>query len=312
VLLIALLSLLAAASSSSPRLDMLSPPHLAGLALAAVLGSATSAVAVPMNGTSSGVSAAYPYAASSVYASAAGASAVSSLPATAASAFPTALPSSAPDVCPSVSVQTVTVTVTAPSKPSATSGGPDEYPAIEVRGEGAWASAVARARNMTAGWSLEQLVNVTTGVGWMAGPCVCVLSLLPFPLSLLTSYLFLLESGNIASQPEIGFPGLCLQDGPLGLRFSDLASVFPAGEFSAARSSVSTSSGLTKDMDAPAGVNAASTFDRKLIRARGVAMGEEFRVKGVNIALGPAIGIGVGHRSLHSSPSVCADLRPFP
>jgi beta-glucosidase-like glycosyl hydrolase len=37
----------------------------------------------------------------------------------------------------------------------------------------------------------------------------------------------------------------------------------------------------------PDGINAASTFDRKLIRARGLAMGQEFRGKGVNIALGP-------------------------
>lgn len=31
----------------------------------------------------------------------------------------------------------------------------------------------------------------------------------------------------------------------------------------------------------PAGINAASTFSRRLIRARGVALGEEFRGKGV-------------------------------
>ncbi|KAL7414273.1 beta-glucosidase [Mrakia frigida] len=70
-------------------------------------------------------------------------------------------------------------------------------------------------------------------------------------------------SGQIAAQPEVGFSGLCLQDGPVGVRATDFASVFPAG------------------------VNAASTFDRDLIRARGLAMGEEFRGKGANIALGP-------------------------
>lgn len=187
-LLIALLSLLAVASSSSPRLDMLSPPQLASLAFAAALGSAKSVVAVPMNGTSS----AYPYAA----ASSAHATAVLSSPASAASGFPTALPSTLPDVCPSVSVQTVTVTVHAPAKPSATSGGPNEYPAVEVRGEGAWADAVGRARNMTADWSLEQLVNVTTGVGWMHGPCVCVFSHLVLTSALkLTPRIFRLSPG---------------------------------------------------------------------------------------------------------------------
>lgn len=35
--------------------------------------------------------------------------------------------------------------------------------------------------------------------------------------------------GNIASQPELGFPGLCLQDAPSGVRFADFVSVFPAG-----------------------------------------------------------------------------------
>lgn len=39
----------------------------------------------------------------------------------------------------------------------------------------------------------------------------------------------------------------------------------------------------------PAGINAAATFDRRLMRARGQAMGKEFRGKGVNVALGPAM-----------------------
>jgi hypothetical protein len=71
--------------------------------------------------------------------------------------------------------------------------------------------------------------------------------------------------GNIGAQPDVGFDGLCLQDSPLGVRRSDFNSVFPAG------------------------VNVASTFDRGLMYARGLAMGEEFKGKGVNVALGPGM-----------------------
>jgi len=35
--------------------------------------------------------------------------------------------------------------------------------------------------------------------------------------------------GNILPIPRLGFPGLCLQDGPLAIRVADYASTFPAG-----------------------------------------------------------------------------------
>ncbi|KAJ6528654.1 hypothetical protein DFH09DRAFT_1285490 [Mycena vulgaris] len=42
--------------------------------------------------------------------------------------------------------------------------------------------------------------------------------------------------------------------------------------------------------DGPCGrINAAATFSRRLMQARGVAMGEEFRAKGVHVFLGPAM-----------------------
>lgn len=40
----------------------------------------------------------------------------------------------------------------------------------------------------------------------------------------------------------------------------------------------------------PGGVNVAATWDRNLARARGVAMGEEHRGKGVDVQLGPVCG----------------------
>jgi len=73
--------------------------------------------------------------------------------------------------------------------------------------------------------------------------------------------------GNIASIPSINFPGYCLQDSPTGVRFADYASAFPAG------------------------INAATTWDRDLIHARSVAMGQEYRGKGVNIALTPMMNL---------------------
>ena len=51
------------------------------------------------------------------------------------------------------------------------------------------------------------------------------------------------------------------------MRFADFVSVFPAG------------------------INAAATFDENLIYRRGVAMGEEFRGKGVNVALVPMMNL---------------------
>jgi beta-glucosidase len=66
--------------------------------------------------------------------------------------------------------------------------------------------------------------------------------------------------------PRLGFPGLCLQDGPLAIRVADYASVFPAG------------------------VSTAASFDRELMYQRGVQMGAEFRAKGAHVALAPVAG----------------------
>lgn len=42
----------------------------------------------------------------------------------------------------------------------------------------------------------------------------------------------------------------------------------------------------------PAGINAAASFNRRLIRLRGLYMGREHTGKGVNIALGPMMNMG--------------------
>ncbi|TIA90228.1 hypothetical protein E3P81_02560 [Wallemia ichthyophaga] len=119
---------------------------------------------------------------------------------------------------------------------------PDVFPTPQTPGVGDWASATGKARDLVYSLSIEERVNLTTGVGWSNGPCV----------------------GNIAPIRDV-FPGICLQDGPLGVREVDGASAFPAG------------------------INVAATFDKNLARARGHAMGVEFKEKGVHVALSPSI-----------------------
>ncbi|XXH02477.1 hypothetical protein Hte_008853 [Hypoxylon texense] len=72
--------------------------------------------------------------------------------------------------------------------------------------------------------------------------------------------------GSIGPIPRLGFGGICFSDGPAGVARSDGVSVFPSG------------------------ITAAATWDRELIYRRAVAIGEEFRAKGVHVALGPSTG----------------------
>lgn len=109
----------------------------------------------------------------------------------------------------------------------------------------AWAAAKAKAKTLLSGWTFEQKVNVTTGVGSVGNRCV----------------------GNIAPIGD-DWPGLCFEDGPLGVRLTDFNTAFPAG------------------------LNAAATWNRTLIRARGKAIGQEMKGKGVNVGLGPMMNIG--------------------
>jgi len=106
-----------------------------------------------------------------------------------------------------------------------------------ITGAGGWEDALAKAKAFVSQLTLEEKSTMVTGT---PGPCV----------------------GNIIAIPRLGFGGLCLQDGPLAIRVTDYASVFPAG------------------------VSAAASFDRQLIYERGLAMGAEFRGKGAHIQLG--------------------------
>lgn len=121
---------------------------------------------------------------------------------------------------------------------------PPKYPSPWGEGIGDWNDAYEQASAFVSGLTLLEKVNLTTGVGWQGEKCV----------------------GNTGGIPRLGFKSLCLQDSPLGVRFADFVSAFPAG------------------------VSVASTWDRELFYRRGYAMAEEHREKGIDVQLGPAIG----------------------
>ncbi|KAJ6501213.1 beta-glucosidase [Mycena vitilis] len=108
-----------------------------------------------------------------------------------------------------------------------------------------WAAAYVKATAAVQKMSLQDKVNLATGVGWENGHCV----------------------GNTPAISSISFPGLCLEDSPVGVRDADLVSVFPAA------------------------INVAATFNRTLMKQRGVAIGQEFKGKGVHVGLGPMMNL---------------------
>lgn len=97
---------------------------------------------------------------------------------------------------------------------------------------------------MVSNMTLLEKVNVTTGTGWAQDLCV----------------------GNTAEANIVGFPPLCLQDGPLGIRFADHATAWPAG------------------------ITVGATWNKALMYKRGRGLGLEFRLKEINVMLGPCMG----------------------
>ena len=73
-------------------------------------------------------------------------------------------------------------------------------------------------------------------------------------------------SGSASAPKSISYPALCLQDGPLGVRSAASVTAFPAG------------------------IHAASTWDRTLMRLRGRGLGEETKALGIHVILGPVGG----------------------
>ncbi|KAG9230706.1 glycoside hydrolase superfamily [Amylocarpus encephaloides] len=107
-----------------------------------------------------------------------------------------------------------------------------------------WSESYSKAAGLVKKMTLPEKVNITTGTGWQMGLAV----------------------GNTGPANNVGFPGLALQDGPLGLRFADNATAFPAG------------------------ITVGATWNKELMYLRGKAHGQEARLKGVNVLLGPCVG----------------------
>ena len=72
--------------------------------------------------------------------------------------------------------------------------------------------------------------------------------------------------GKIDNDSSIGFNGMCLQDGPAGIRFANGTAI-----------SYQASS------------NTAATFNKTLFRLIGESQGEECKARGINVLLGPSV-----------------------
>lgn len=121
---------------------------------------------------------------------------------------------------------------------------PPWYPTPKGGTDKSWEKSYKKASELVKQMELVEKVNITTGVGWSMLMCV----------------------GNTGPVPRLKFPSLCLQDGPLGIRFADNITAFPAG------------------------VTVGATWNKDLMYQRGKAHGLEAKLKGINVLLGPAMG----------------------
>ena len=118
------------------------------------------------------------------------------------------------------------------------------YPTPKGGAYAGWVDAFKKAQVLVRQMTLPEKVNITTGVGWSMEMCV----------------------GNTGAVRRLSFPSLCLQDGPLGLRFTDHTTAWPAG------------------------LTVGATWNKELMRKRGQTQAVEARFKGINVILGPSVG----------------------
>ncbi|PSK37432.1 Beta-glucosidase 1 [Elsinoe australis] len=121
---------------------------------------------------------------------------------------------------------------------------PPVYPSPEGPGRGPWAESYEKARALVANMTNQEKENVTIGYTSTTNGC----------------------SGNSGPVNRVGFPGLCLNDGPAGVRGTEGVSGFASG------------------------VHVGASWNRNLTLQRGRYMGAEYKAKGVTMALGPAAG----------------------
>jgi len=109
-----------------------------------------------------------------------------------------------------------------------------------------WEQADQKAKTFMSDLSESEKIDIVTGYMNNQGSCV----------------------GNIKPLPRKNFKGLCLQDGPAGVRFNGKTST-----------------------TWQVGINSAATFNKELLYQVGKDQGAEFYAKGINIALAPSMNI---------------------
>ncbi|KAI1211555.1 glycoside hydrolase family 3 protein [Annulohypoxylon truncatum] len=124
------------------------------------------------------------------------------------------------------------------------------YPSPMMTGTGAWADAYTKALNFVKQLTTEEKVSLASGLSSSTGSSGTVNGC----------------SGNIDAIPRMNFSGFCLNDAGQGVRGTDFVSGFPSG------------------------LHVAASWNKVLARSRAESMGLEFRVKGVQIHLGPVVG----------------------
>ncbi|KAI1091002.1 glycoside hydrolase family 3 protein [Rostrohypoxylon terebratum] len=124
------------------------------------------------------------------------------------------------------------------------------YPSPQMTGTGAWANAYTKASNFVKQLTTEEKVSLASGVSSSTGSSGTLNGC----------------SGNIGAIPRMNFSGFCLNDAGQGVRGTDFVSGFPSG------------------------LHVAASWNKALARSRAESMGLEFRVKGVQIHLGPVVG----------------------
>ncbi|OJD32056.1 glycoside hydrolase family 3 protein [Diplodia corticola] len=121
---------------------------------------------------------------------------------------------------------------------------PPVYPSPSATGLDDWAPAYAYATHLVGQMTNAEKQNLSYGFSTTANGC----------------------SGTSGAAPRVGFPGLCLNDGPAGVRATELVNGYASG------------------------VAVGASWNRELARERGLAIGREARAKGVNVWLGPVMG----------------------
>ncbi|KAJ4121691.1 hypothetical protein NW760_005409 [Fusarium oxysporum] len=140
---------------------------------------------------------------------------------------------------------------------------PPVYPTPQIKGLDAWGHAYLKAKKVVDRLTLEEKINITYGPPVALNGC----------------------AGIISSIKRVGFPGLCLMDAGNGVRSTDLVNAYASGISVAARYDTTGDSLGVSDVDF-----SAISWNKQLAKDRALFMFKEFKTKGVNVALAPAVG----------------------